>query len=304
MSRFGYVMMTYFAMLGIGCLALVHPAPRLIWNATASTPTGLYALRPVGQLHVLELVAVRPPEPIAGYLADGGFLPEGVPLLKRVMALPGQTVCRVGDVVTVDHVDVGAALDRDHLGRPLPRWSGCHTLQPGEVFLMNPTVPDSLDGRYFGPLPITSIVAQAVPLWTDDAADGHFVWRAATHRTHRSIRQTRRLPMQIGQFTRGKSGYAGRIQSLSLDAELVLVPTDHSDAENAPDYRIHLGDGDGPEVGAGWKRTGEKAGDYVSLVIDGPVLTQPIRANLFQSGDDKFAWVLNWNRPPKRGERD
>ena len=76
-----------------------------------------------------------------------------------------------------------------------------------------------------------------------------------------------------------------------------------SDAENAPDYRVHLGDGDGPEIGAGWKRTGEKAGEYVSLVIDDPALAQPIRANLFQSGDDKSAWVLNWNRPPKRGDR-
>ena len=108
---------------------------------------------------------------------------------------------------------------------------------------------------------------------------------------------------QIGQFTRSKSGYSGRIRTLSLDAELVLVPAEHSDAENAPDYRIHLGDGDGPEVGAGWKRTGEKAGDYVSLVLDDPALTQPVRANLFQSSDDKSAWILNWNRPPKRGER-
>ncbi|HWL19191.1 MAG TPA: DUF736 domain-containing protein [Bradyrhizobium sp.] len=109
---------------------------------------------------------------------------------------------------------------------------------------------------------------------------------------------------QIGQFTRSKSGYSGRIRTLSLDAELVLVPAEHSDAENAPDYRIHLGDGDGPEVGAGWKRTGEKAGDYVSLLLDDPALTQPIRANLFQSSDDKSTWILNWNRPPKRGERD
>ncbi|RWL93217.1 MAG: DUF736 domain-containing protein [Mesorhizobium sp.] len=109
---------------------------------------------------------------------------------------------------------------------------------------------------------------------------------------------------QIGQFTRGNSGYSGRIQTLSFDAELVLVPAEHSDAENAPDYRIHLGNADGPEVGAGWKRTGEKAGDYVSLQLDDPALTQPIRANLFQSGDDKSAWVLNWNRPAKRGERD
>jgi uncharacterized protein (DUF736 family) len=109
---------------------------------------------------------------------------------------------------------------------------------------------------------------------------------------------------QIGQFTRSKSGYSGRIHTLSLDADLVLVPAEHSDTENAPDYRIHLGDGDGPEVGAGWKRTGEKAGDYVSLVLDDPALTQPVRANLFQSTDDKSVWILNWNRPPKRGERD
>jgi len=179
-TRFGYVMTTYFAMLGVGVLTFFHPAPWLIWNATASTPTGLYALHPPSKLHALELVAVRPPEPIASYLADGGFLPKGVPLLKHVMALPGQVVCRSGAAITVDNVDVGVARDRDHLGRPLPRWSGCHTLQPREVFLMNPTVPDSLDGRYFGPLPITSIVARAVPLWTDEAGDGRFVWRAAT----------------------------------------------------------------------------------------------------------------------------
>lgn len=179
MSRFGYIMATYLATLAAGGPAFFQPAPRLIWNATASTPTGLYVLRPVGQLRTLELVAVRPPKPIASYLADGGFLPKGVLLLKHVMALPGQTVCRAGDAVAVDHVDLGAAQTRDHLGRPLPRWSGCRTLQAGEVFLMNPSVPDSLDGRYFGPLSASSIVARAVPLWTDEAGDGRFVWRAA-----------------------------------------------------------------------------------------------------------------------------
>lgn len=109
----------------------------------------------------------------------------------------------------------------------------------------------------------------------------------------------------IGHFSRTKSGYAGRVRTLAIDAELVLVPAEHSDAENAPDYRIHLGsDDDGPEIGAGWKRTGEKAGDYVSLQIDDPTFGHPIRANLFQSADDKSAWGLHWNRPPKRAERD
>ncbi len=180
MIRFGYVMATYLAVLATGGLAFSPPAPWLIWNATASTPTGLYVLRPVGQIRSLELVALRPPEPIASYLADGGFLPKGVLLLKHVMAMRGQTVCRADDAVAVDDVEVGAARSRDHLGRPLPRWSGCRTLHPGEVFLMNPTAPDSLDGRYFGPLPVSSIIARAVPLWTDEAGDGRFVWGAAT----------------------------------------------------------------------------------------------------------------------------
>jgi type IV secretory pathway protease TraF len=105
MTRFGYVMTTYFAMLVFIGLAFVHPAPRLIWNATASTPTGLYALRPAGQPHALELVAVRAPEPIASYLADGGFLPKGVPLLKhvmawRVIAITSAARCRVGAAAT------------------------------------------------------------------------------------------------------------------------------------------------------------------------------------------------------------
>ena len=59
--------------------------------------------------------------------------------------------------------------------------AGCRTVAPGEVFLMNPGVPDSLDGRYFGALPASSIIGRAAPVWTDEAGDGRFVWRAATH---------------------------------------------------------------------------------------------------------------------------
>lgn len=35
----------------------------------------------------------------------------------------------------------------------------------GEVFLMNRDTVDSFDGRYFGPLPLTSIIGRAVPVW-------------------------------------------------------------------------------------------------------------------------------------------
>ncbi|MER9299800.1 DUF736 domain-containing protein [Mesorhizobium sp. M0621] len=109
---------------------------------------------------------------------------------------------------------------------------------------------------------------------------------------------------QIGQFIRNQTGYSGRIRTLRLDLDIAIVEADASDAENAPDYRVHAGHEDGPAIGAGWKRSGEKAGEFVSLQIDDPTFAQPIRANLFQSGDDKASWSLQWSRPRDRAEKD
>ena len=76
--------------------------------------------------------------------------------------------------------DRGDALDRDRRGRPLPVWQGCRLVANGELFLMNWQVRDSLDGRYFGPLPATAVIGRATPLYTDEDGDGRFVWRAPT----------------------------------------------------------------------------------------------------------------------------
>ena len=48
---------------------------------------------------------------------------------------------------------------------------------------MNWEVRDSLDGRYFGPLPAASIIGRAQPLYTDDDGDGRFEWRPREPRT-------------------------------------------------------------------------------------------------------------------------
>jgi uncharacterized protein (DUF736 family) len=109
---------------------------------------------------------------------------------------------------------------------------------------------------------------------------------------------------QIGEFTRETTGFVGRVHTFTLFREITIVPAEPSDADNAPDYRVHNGNEEGPEIGAGWKRTGERAGDYIALVIDDPGLPQPIRANLFRDDDGGASWSLHWNRAPKRGERE
>jgi conjugative transfer signal peptidase TraF len=154
-----------------GAVALVmstmgEARPTYIWNASKSVPVGLYRLQSAGPLAVTELVAVRPPDPLATFLDLSGYLPTGVPMLKRVLALPGQTVCRKGLTISVDGIDMGKALSRDSCGRPLPVWQGCRVVGADELFLMNWQSEDSFDGRYFGLVPQSSIMGKVLPVWT------------------------------------------------------------------------------------------------------------------------------------------
>ena len=142
--------------------------PHYIWNASNSVPIGLYRIQATTRLAVTELVAVQPPDLLAAFLDLNGYLPIGVPMLKRVLALPGQTVCRNGLKIAVDGVDVGEARERDGRNRPLPVWQGCRVIAGGDIFVMNWQCADSLDSRYFGPLPASAVIGRAVPVWTDE----------------------------------------------------------------------------------------------------------------------------------------
>jgi len=163
-------LVTVIIMIGAAAAVIAtmgpKPAPSLVWNASESVPVGLYRVRPAGKLTVTNLVVALPPEPLATFLAEAGYLPRGVPLIKRILALPGQTVCRTGLAIMVDGIEMGMARERDSRGRRLPAWQGCRIVSKGEVFLMNWDEPASLDGRYFGPIAISSIIGYAEPLST------------------------------------------------------------------------------------------------------------------------------------------
>ncbi|WP_339073102.1 S26 family signal peptidase [Sinorhizobium meliloti] len=168
MTRFAWIIATYVSALFTTSLVFFHPQKKFIWNASASAPIGLYRIEPVEQLNVTNLAVVMPPDELAGFLDAHGYLPKGVPLLKRVLALSGTKVCRNGKAISAYDMVYGEALARDSRGRPLPVWQGCITVEKGQAFFMNWDVPDSLDGRYFGALPLSTVIGRAVPLWTDD----------------------------------------------------------------------------------------------------------------------------------------
>jgi conjugative transfer signal peptidase TraF len=176
MSRPATIAAMLAATLLIITPVLSDHAPRLVWNGSASAPVGLYRTAPVDAVQVGDLVMVSPPAAIAQLIEARGYLPRGVPLIKRILALPATEICRQVTTIFAYGRAYGEARERDAHGRDLPDWQGCRTLRADEVFLMNWDASDSLDGRYFGPLPKSAITAHLTPIWTDEDGDGRFNW--------------------------------------------------------------------------------------------------------------------------------
>lgn len=140
------------------------PRPRLLWNASASAPIGLWRVVPDVAVGRGDMVVARLGQPWRGLAARRHYLPANVPLLKRVAAVPGDRVCAFGPWVFVEGRVVAVRRHADRRGRPLPWWHGCMRLRAGAMLLLMDD-PASFDGRYFGPLERDAIVAKAVPLW-------------------------------------------------------------------------------------------------------------------------------------------
>jgi signal peptidase I len=104
--------------------------------------------------------------------------PADTDLVKRVIALPGQTIYSAGNTVYVN----GRPLPEpylppgDRLGRQIPgatRQAPFH-VPPGEFYVMGDNRQISCDSRYWGPIKGTSIVGEVVLLlWRGGHPDLH-----------------------------------------------------------------------------------------------------------------------------------
>ena len=140
------------------------PRPLLLWNASPSSPIGLYGVSAADELKPGMRVVAWPP-PRARQLADERrYLPAGVPLVKRVAAVAGERVCAIGEAIFVNGRLEARRAGLDGAGRPLPWWTGCIVLENGQVFLLSASA-SSFDGRYFGATRRSEVVGQAWLLW-------------------------------------------------------------------------------------------------------------------------------------------
>jgi conjugative transfer signal peptidase TraF len=150
--------------------AAYRPNVRVVYNASSSAPLGWYRIQSVTTPKVGDYVLTTLPTAAAALAAQRGYLPAGVPILKRVSAVAGQRVCARGDALMIDGAPFGRSLRSDRQGRALPAWQQCRSLVSGEIFLLSTTNPASFDSRYFGPVSVSEVRGQAVPLWTRSAS--------------------------------------------------------------------------------------------------------------------------------------
>lgn len=153
-------------------LALASQAAGIHPNLSDSAPTGLWGERPMPTtIHRGMMIWMCPPSNVGVVkrLSDGGALPYGnCPetnaglLLKPIQALPGDTVrINRGNPATVN----GKPLSNTVASETLPAWpDGEYTVKPGEVWVFSSYSNKSFDSRYFGPVSITLVKGEAVPL--------------------------------------------------------------------------------------------------------------------------------------------
>jgi signal peptidase I len=93
-------------------------------------------------------------------------------LVKRVIALPGQTIYSSGNSIYVN----GRLLAEPYLPRPdplgpqIPHASSQHPYRvpPGEFYVLGDNRADSCDSRYWGPIKGSSIIGRVVLVWWHD----------------------------------------------------------------------------------------------------------------------------------------
>jgi len=97
--------------------------------------------------------------------------PQEGDLVKRVIALPGQTIYSSGNSIYVNgRLLAEPYLPRyDPLGPPIASSQHPYRVPPGEFYLLGDNRSDSCDSRYWGPIQGSSIVGKVVLVWWHDS---------------------------------------------------------------------------------------------------------------------------------------
>lgn len=164
-------LVAYAALVGLCAFSLVF----VRFNHTPSLPRGAYLCTPLWSRAPQrgdDVFACMAPGAGARLAVERGYLEAStrdcasgaIPLLKHVLAAPGDTVVLGPDGVVVGGRRIAPAPPvRDRAGRPLQPVYGRHVLGPGDLWLGS-DIANGYDSRYLGPLPDSLVLGRAYRL--------------------------------------------------------------------------------------------------------------------------------------------
>ena len=93
-------------------------------------------------------------------------------------------------------------------------------------------------------------------------------------------------------------GWAGSIRTLTIDARVRLVPNDDRTYDNAPAFRLLVGNS---RIGDAWeaRMNGDNPKCYLRVRLDDPSLAKPFTAALFPSEESDRAQLV-WSKRQER----
>lgn len=138
---------------------------QLVRNFSPSEKKGLYIVRKEETYKRGDLVLIHFPDTLRTLAKERKWLKEGMPLLKRLAAIPGDFVCHTMRRLVVNGRQVAKIKERDRAGRPLPVISGCYKVQQGYFLPLGTNSANSFDGRYFGVVSETQTIGKARSLF-------------------------------------------------------------------------------------------------------------------------------------------
>lgn len=131
---------------------------------TPSMPEGWYFTYPVRNYVKGDDVVFIPGKVIEDYILARKWLPEHIPLIKKIVGVPGDFLCIRNQMVFVNGQKIAEVSRADNKGNLLPEFKFCAAIPEEQYFMQGVANEHSFDSRYYGLIHKAQMMSKAVKL--------------------------------------------------------------------------------------------------------------------------------------------
>jgi len=159
-----FISLATIIVLQLCILVLKHLGFGLVYNASKSMSRGVYVVIPAKKIQRNDIVVFYPPFTTQQFLSMQHWGPGNHLLMKHVLGLPGDWVCKRKNTLWINQNKVANVLVFYATNKKIPQVDFCGYLTVDQYLLLSTNSERSFDGRYFGPVQRQNIKGKAVLL--------------------------------------------------------------------------------------------------------------------------------------------